>query len=314
MDFTFCSFTYNQQDLIITHLESIKYQICNYGAGINCKYLLADDCSKDNTVKVVEDWLEKNSGLFCETKLLVAQQNQGNVANFVSALKNIDTECFKILAGDDFYYKANVFEAFNDGDFIISPVLFYDGQSIVDRKYDIFKGILCCGEDSETIKKYILSQYRFAGGIAAPGVFVRKSIIDEGLYKTLEPYKWIEDAPEFHYLLSKKETRVAVAGKPYIVYRISTGISRKENNPNWEEYRRDGALLDKNVHVLRRHWPKYINPYFYMRALGRARMYLNATLIPGRLNRVKRITKVINTEKEFAPTYINEIMNGKTGN
>lgn len=310
MDFTFCSFTYNQQDLIITHLESIKYQIRNYGAGINCKYLLADDCSQDNTVKVVEEWLKCNSDLFCETKLLVSNQNHGNVANFVIALKNIDTEYFKILAGDDFYYKTNVFEVLKNGDFVISPVLFYDGKTVVDRKNDIFNGILCCGEDSETIKQYILSQYRFAGGIAAPGVFVRKSIIDDGLYETLAPYKWIEDAPEFHYLLSKKETRAAVTGKPYIVYRISTGISRKENNPNWKEYLRDGALLDKNVHVLRRHWPKYINPYFYMRALGRARVYFSALFSPVKFKRVLRIKKTIDKEKKFAPAYIDEIVNG----
>ena len=62
--FTFLTITYNQENLIIEHLEGIKYQIENHGKNHRFKYILGDDCSTDSTVKLVEEWIKLNSKLF----------------------------------------------------------------------------------------------------------------------------------------------------------------------------------------------------------------------------------------------------------
>ena len=38
--FTFVAFTYNQEKYIIQHLESIRYQIENFGKDTDCYFLL----------------------------------------------------------------------------------------------------------------------------------------------------------------------------------------------------------------------------------------------------------------------------------
>ena len=49
-DFTFIVITYNHEEFILEHLESIKFLINHYGHGINFTISVADDASKDNTL------------------------------------------------------------------------------------------------------------------------------------------------------------------------------------------------------------------------------------------------------------------------
>ena len=109
-EFTFGMLTYNQEDYVIEHLESIKYQILNFGKDVKAYFVLSDDASKDNTVKYVEMWTEANKDLFAGIKIVAKKNNAGIVQNFLTMLNNIHTSHYKILAGDDLYYKNNLFE------------------------------------------------------------------------------------------------------------------------------------------------------------------------------------------------------------
>ena len=105
MDFTFAVLTYNQEKFILQHLESIKYQIMKFGVDINVNLVVSDDGSKDNTIFLVEKWTNENYELFNDIKILKSTVNQGIVHNYIRLLDNIKTEKFKILAGDDIYFK-----------------------------------------------------------------------------------------------------------------------------------------------------------------------------------------------------------------
>ena len=59
--FTFISITYNHEKYIIEHLESIKYQILQYGKNEKVCFILSDDCSTDNTLLITQQWLKINS-------------------------------------------------------------------------------------------------------------------------------------------------------------------------------------------------------------------------------------------------------------
>lgn len=281
MRFTFCAFTYNQKDLIVQQLESIKYQIENYGKGVECHFLLADDHSTDGTPDIVSVWLEENPGLFSNTKLLVSETNRGIVANYTVALRNIDTEYFKIIAGDDFYYKNNIFDIYDDCNLVLSPIIRITQENeIVEAKDRIFEKLYRFGDDSERIKHFVLRQIKYGMVIFAPGVFMSSQLIDQGLFEALEPFKWIEDVPEWFYLMGRPGTKVRTETKPLVVYRTDIGVS---NNPRSEAYLKDAAYLRSHVQTRLKLIPKYRNPFFYMKVIDR-----NATSLPALIRKEGR--------------------------
>ena len=108
--FTFAMLTYNQEKYVVEQLESIKYQVLNYGNDFQVYFLLCDDASSDSTVRIAKKWVEKEK-IFDDCNFIVSLKNKGLVNNYIIALKNIKTDLFKLLGGDDLYYKNNVFEA-----------------------------------------------------------------------------------------------------------------------------------------------------------------------------------------------------------
>ena len=68
-EFTFVIITYNQEQYILQHLESIKYQINKYGKGISVYLIISDDHSLDRTLQLAEIWLQENSCFFYNYKI-----------------------------------------------------------------------------------------------------------------------------------------------------------------------------------------------------------------------------------------------------
>lgn len=287
-EFTFCSFTYNQERYIVQQLESIKYQIEHYGRDVSCRYLLADDCSKDNTVEAVKKWLAQNGSLFDDVEFVIAEKNQGIVRNYENALKHVRTNHFKILAGDDFFYKNNIFEIYEDSNFVISPLVFFTEEGNVIRGNNrLVRRLLAIGDDSEKIKRTILRLFKYTGGLPAPGIFFDSRLADEGLFKALAPFTWIEDVPEWNYLLRKPETKVKVMSTPLVVYRADIGISQKPKHPG---FLRDLELLNKTIHTRKNSGSKYCNPYYYMRALEFKGSDLKTVVDRSARRRIKELT------------------------
>lgn len=114
VDFTFIVLTYNHEKFILEHLESIKFLIVKYGQGIRCEIIIADDASKDGTVKLASKWLKANAALFVKVTLLSEGINKGTCKNFTSAVERVTTEHCKVTAGDDVYSYENLFEAYSD--------------------------------------------------------------------------------------------------------------------------------------------------------------------------------------------------------
>ena len=88
--------TYNSSKYIIETLDSIKAQTYS-----NLKLIVSDDCSADNTVEIVNNWVKDNSTRFLSTKVLTTEKNTGVAANFNRAFDACDTEWLKVIAGDD---------------------------------------------------------------------------------------------------------------------------------------------------------------------------------------------------------------------
>ena len=195
-DFIFGVFCYNQENYIIENLESIKYQIVNHGKDINCSIVIGDDCSKDRTLKYIKLWLYENKNVFSHIKIIDSPSNKGVVGNYISLLKNIDTNNFKILAGDDLYYKNNIFSVLGDENIVISPMLrFHEKKVIREQRYNLKKFMVISDK-----QKYITNELKFNNCLESPGVFLDKRLFDEALYTELEKYKWINFVVGTHML------------------------------------------------------------------------------------------------------------------
>ena len=308
-EFTFGMLTYNQEDYVIEHLESIKYQILNYGKNVKAYFVLSDDASKDNTVKYVEMWTEANKELFAGIKIVAKKSNEGIVPNYLTMLSNIHTSHYKILAGDDMYYKNNVFEFVKKGSFIITPTIsFAENRILKFPTIDRYEILLLHNEKGK-LKDYLRKRLRYSNCIDAPGVFINNSLIDEGLINELRKYQWVEDVPMWSYLFNKDTVDVQIVQEPYILYRGEVGISRNKNHSARKPFDEEVVRIKKTIFVDRSKYPRIINFYgckyewerfmldFYWRK--------NSKML-------KVFEKNISNEEKLAEGYLLEILkNGK---
>lgn len=88
--------TYNSSDTIVGTLNSVKSQTYQ-----NLELIVSDDCSTDNTVAIIRDWIENNGERFVRTKLIEAPQNTGVAPNCNRGRREAHGEWIKGLAGDD---------------------------------------------------------------------------------------------------------------------------------------------------------------------------------------------------------------------
>lgn len=99
--FTFVVTCYNQAEVVPYALESIKYQIRQFGNGEKFQLIITDDGSEDHSCEVMEKWLEENQALFERVNRLFRKKNAGICQNYVDALRAVDGERFVVLNGDD---------------------------------------------------------------------------------------------------------------------------------------------------------------------------------------------------------------------
>jgi hypothetical protein len=109
--YQFVTITFNHQDLIIDHLESIKKQIILYGSGRFVMLTIIDDCSVDKNVEVIECWLSLNVSFFETIEFEKNTLNLGIKNNYLKAMSYVKSLRYKLLAGDDIYYeKQSIFD------------------------------------------------------------------------------------------------------------------------------------------------------------------------------------------------------------
>lgn len=186
---------YQSAETILETLDSIKNQTYP-----NIELIITDDCSSDNTVQVVREWIKENEGALTAIKLVTSDKNTGLPANINRGLKVAQGVYYKGIAGDD-YMSADAIEHYvrfckeHPGTFPIAKVqlfndrhpdaVYQDVQRYCDRCYEFAK------LDYKEQYRLLLIQNR----IVAPAAtfytmdFIRKA----GGYE--ECYRWFEDYP-----------------------------------------------------------------------------------------------------------------------
>ena len=95
-----CVASYNNAKYIAATLDSI----CNQGFR-PLEIVIVDDCSKDNSVEVINAWIRKHSLCLletgCEIKFIAKPENRGVCHTFNQALHNSSGDYISIIGSDD---------------------------------------------------------------------------------------------------------------------------------------------------------------------------------------------------------------------
>ena len=259
--FTFLVLTYNHADCIVENLESIKKVVERFSNGRKIDILVEDDCSKDRTVEIVNEWFLNNKTYFNELRVISHDNNIGTIRNLYSGIKSVKTKEFITIAGDDKCLSEDIFsfyEGLPDGITLTPCALMGEDSELngrVHRNYFLARHL----GKTKKIKKMM----RYENFIVAPGVFFKaKYYRDSILWKRLFRFRLIEDYPTWRYFLDEKNLECHIEEKPYVAYRLGSGVSTQLDK-NSLFYKEDQKL--KKIYKIRNYmFPRYINPYFYI--------------------------------------------------
>lgn len=215
--------SYNSRDTILETLESVKAQTYE-----NLELVVADDASKDDTVAIVEKWIQENEDKFTRTKLIANEKNKGIPGNLNGALPEVQGEYVKFLAADDILMPEAIqsYSEFCIENFQLLPI----------AKVDLLCQESCEISDIQSIENYCNRCYDFArldykkqykallrqNCILSPAAdFLPTQLVRQvgGFDKR---YPMMEDYP-FYIQIMKKGYGFGLLDKKNVKYRISTG-------------------------------------------------------------------------------------------
>lgn len=86
--------SYNYEKYILKTLESIKAQTYR-----NFEIIIVDDCSNDNSCKIIEDFISENQDL--KITLIKQSSNQGQMASMIKGLESAQGQFVSFIDSDD---------------------------------------------------------------------------------------------------------------------------------------------------------------------------------------------------------------------
>lgn len=88
--------TYNSEKTILDTLESVRKQTYPM-----LELIVSDDCSTDNTIEVVNRWIEKKKERFQNIVVIESKRNTGVSANSNRGIRKAKGKYVEVVAGDD---------------------------------------------------------------------------------------------------------------------------------------------------------------------------------------------------------------------
>jgi len=212
--------TYNSSNYVLETLESAKAQTYQ-----NIELIVSDDSSKDNTVDICMEWIEKNKERFVRTELITVKKNTGISSNANRGIKSAKGEWIKGFAGDDILMP-NCIETYlsyakkhsNEKLFFSYPVFFGDD---VTRDKEFWERALIVFEKMKTSEQqfdYLKNQHNF---VPAATSFIHRSIFFETIGFYEEFLLFIEDYP-YWLKCTKQGFNLRILNEKLVKYRIST--------------------------------------------------------------------------------------------
>lgn len=233
MEFTFGVLSYNSALYILENLYSIKYQVDNYANDIAVDLIISDDGSKDNTVQIINTWVKKYSQLFRSVKVLTSDSNQGTVKNYHRIIHEVTTPYFHIIAGDDMYAKANIFEiarALKPKLCITSfPISLNDEHELFLEKHRLVRNFAMYINEP-LYKKEMVRAIIFGSNIHTPSTLFLREDYTKQIEDYVNKFQLYEDDPKWFYF-SKHGFEYKYIFKPFVIYRYhSSSVAHSGNS------------------------------------------------------------------------------------
>ncbi len=194
--YAFLVVTYNHQEYILEHLESIKYLVQTYGTGIDVDLIVNDDCSRDQTCTLVDSWLGCNARLFRNVKIIYNSKNLGTCASVNNMLTHMKADRCKMTAGDDVYSFENIFDLTQcePNNALVSGRVFHlFGDEL---KFDRFANILATATQSIYRKDALLHRFKHFSYNNAPNILYEKEcLLHPQVREYLQRFDVVEDWP-----------------------------------------------------------------------------------------------------------------------
>jgi len=233
--------TYNSSKFVIETLDSIKSQTYH-----NIELIVTDDCSVDETQKIVKIWVDNNKDRFCNVLIISSDKNTGIPANANRGLKAANGEWVKFLAGDDVLFenyceRAIAFAKENNADLLYAKI-----QPFPDNQENYELKTLVDEIDKRLEKSYYLyetNQFNTilkTNFIPAPSVIIKRRVYDEN--GGFDERFAIEDTPYWIKILDKGY-RFHFLNETLVKYRIHLKSVSNQSKKN------DG-VIDINSHKL----------------------------------------------------------------
>ena len=244
MDITFVVLTYNQEELVIESLESIKYQVKNYLIEKKVQLIISDDCSADNTVINVQKWLKKNQNLFERVDLVTSIQHKGTCCNVASAYRLIAADRFVSLAADDLLSNIDIFSIlckYSKTDLVACvPDYFSENKMLRDEEKYRIAMIPCFFSE----KQFVESSRRDSAIIN--GGFYGRELLDEDVLTFIEKFRLLDDQARYFYMISNND-RIGYdfCNEPILMYRVSEQQVTNKKGKFWKDIVEDKKKLIK---------------------------------------------------------------------
>lgn len=201
---------YNHAKYVIESLESIRNQTYQ-----NIEHIIIDDCSSDDSVEKIENWI-KVTGYDCI--FIKHTVNKGISATLNESIRLAKGEYWTVLATDDIAHKLKfqqLFEFLSSNpsfDISVSDAGFIDehGNSTLMNGFDSFTECYTNQRKDFKVEKYGSYESLILGNYVAGSVLIRtRALFEVGLYNenlSIEDWDmWLKLAKRNHFLYTSEK-------------------------------------------------------------------------------------------------------------
>lgn len=239
-----CVITYNSSATILETLESVKNQTYQ-----NLELVISDDASKDDTVEICTQWLEKNVGRFVRSLIITSPKNTGTVNNLNRGVEQCRGEWIRCIAGDDafgenFFQDLSVYLDNPEYNFINVPLSVYQG-TFEEKNHVYDYDCTGCRFFDESTDAALQHKILLRCPIPGSGFVVRKSVYDKvGLYDPQYPF--FEDRP-FSVRVTDAGIKLHFVPCFGMKYRLSGASIEMRKKEILSRYHRDSYRYQRDV-------------------------------------------------------------------
>lgn len=218
--------SYNYEKYILKTLESIKSQTYR-----NFEIIIVDDCSKDNSCKIIEEFISENQDL--KITLIKQSSNQGQMASMIRGLDIAQGQFVSFIDSDDIlmpdYAKHHIRVHLETSVAFTSCQIIEIGEDDEIHTMNSISSPHCKNLDElfagENVNYKILKNKHFGGWYWSPNssAMFRKASIEQIInYKNTDKWKICPDKFLFNF--------ANLIGGSAIIYTPLIGYRRHKNN------------------------------------------------------------------------------------